>query len=342
MPAARSLASRLESVQISSGSKQPPASRPARSASANTTVLRAACRNSPRHSIVRAPKRRSPRIAAIQWATGSSLARSSLAGCGARVRRSRQRVHRAGAVELEQLFMNRRLRDAGVEANRPALGDAAEPARLVLAEAKADALAERTRQRDARGSMAGDGSEAAVDELDTGGPDGDRAGEREHDLELLRLGVETQEVGGDDRGHSRRDPGVHQHRAARAAGDGSQRSTGGGGQRRGVDQGAAVLEHVPLGEQSGVRDGVDHELMLVQRRRHLLGTIEVDLNLSRLRPANPETHVPARRRERTDRQRAEHASSPDHERAVVLSDFHGVMPPLDCGAERDRMLRPAV
>jgi hypothetical protein len=80
--------------------------------------------------------------------------------------RSRQRSRVVGG---QQPGVSRGLGEAHVLAHYSALGDPAEPSCVALAEAEAQALAERARKGDQRGSVTCDARELATEELDAGG-----------------------------------------------------------------------------------------------------------------------------------------------------------------------------
>jgi len=71
-----------------------------------------------------------------------------------------------------------------------------------------------------------------------------------------------------------------------------------------------------LGNQPGVRDDINHELMRVERGRHRRRSVEVNFNLSRPGSADAGAHDPAGRSERADRRGSEHTSSADDECAL--------------------------
>src|SRR6201986_2155945 len=80
-----------------------------------------------------------------------------------------------------------------------------------------------------------------------------------------------------------------------------------------------------------MRHGVDDELTLVQCGGYRIAPVEVDLDLSRLRPARARAHHPAGRLESPDHPPPEDALSPDYESAVGAFDFHDELPPIRPG-----------
>src|ERR1700733_13252301 len=77
--------------------------------------------------------------------------------------------------------------------------------------------------------------------------------------------------------------------------------------------------------------GVDDELTLVHCGGYRIVPVEVDLDLSRLRPARARAHDPAGSFERPDHRGAEYALSADYESAVGAFDFHDELPPIRPG-----------
>ena len=174
------------------------------------------------------------------------------------------------------------------------------------------------------GALPGDRGQATMDEVGARGPAGSRAGQREHDLQLPRVGMPVQQVCRDERCHARPQTGVHEHGPASSAGNGTQRASGRGRQRGDVDQRAAPLEDKALGQEGRMRNGIYHELVVAQRGRDRLETVEIHMNLARPRLAGRTPHVPAGLGERPGRELAEHTSNPDDQYTLGWSALHGV------------------
>jgi len=129
-----------------------------------------------------------------------------------------------------------RLEHTDIDPDHAALGDAAEPPRVAFAEADATALAERSRQPHVDRAVAGERRQATADELGACRAARGGARERDHDLKFLGIGMQPQQIGGDEIRDPRSKARVHQHGATGASRHRAQRPAGRGRKRRGVDQ----------------------------------------------------------------------------------------------------------
>ena len=88
-----------------------------------------------------------------------------------------------------------------------------------------------------------------------------------------------------------------------------------------------MLEDVALSNEIRVGDRVDDELVLLQRRRYRIGSVEVDSDLSLHGATSGRANSPPGISERPDSQRAQHALRADDQHAICQSAFHDELPP---------------
>ena len=230
-------------------------------------------------------------------------------------RRPRQPGDDPGRVEREQGAVHPVLADAEVGADRPAVGDRAEPAVVGLGEADAAAPPERLGQRHDGRLVPGLGGQRAVREPAAGRPDRALGGDGEDQLDLVRLRMIGQQVGRQQVGQPGGDARVHQHRALRLARHPAQPRDRAGAHRRDVDQHPAPRQHMTLGHQPLVGHGADDQVDAVDRPLEGVRLVEVnrpEVGAGIGPPPGPDTG-PARRAERRRDRRAEHPLTAEHE-----------------------------